>query len=198
MLGRVAVIVDVRLLLRCLLQPSLSVYALFCVKPTQQQKESFDVEATNPSEPKRSPARGRPALPPHLKRTHVVEVSLNEGEREQIAEQAKQRSMAPATFLRDLGLGLKLPQAFNGEAFDTSQLDAINKLWLTASRLCKTLTPLASNWNQLAHHANTGRFQEASVILQANELSPLVQSLKQLEAEASRLLKAIITAGDTP
>ncbi|TWU00466.1 hypothetical protein Pla108_14170 [Botrimarina colliarenosi] len=144
---------------------------------------------------KRSPA-GRPPLPPHLKRSHVLEVAVNDHERAQLVQQAQRRGLAPSAFVRDRALGLKLPRAVARDGFDAGQLDALNKLWLTASTLRKELAPLANNCNQLAHQANAGRFGEAAVLLAMQELTPLVERLRQIESEAARLLQTVTVRDD--
>lgn len=143
-----------------------------------------------------APPKGRPALPPHEKRSHVVEVSLNERERARLADLARSRGLAPAAYLRQRGLSLRLPKPLASGKVDPDRLDAIDRLWLTACRLRKELSPIGNNLNQLAHHANAGRYQAAAVELALQDLAPLVERLRVLETEAAQLLAGLVERDD--
>lgn len=143
------------------------------------------------------PPRGRPALPPHEKRSLVVEVAVNEAERARLTRLASARGLPLAVFVRDASLGLPLPRAASAGTLDPAALDAVNKLWLASSAMRRELSPLANNVNQLAHHANAGRYRQPSVELALQEINPLLERLKRLEAEAERLV-ATIAREDEP
>lgn len=141
------------------------------------------------------PPKGRPPLPAHQKRTHVLEVALNDRERARVEEHARRRGLAPSAYLRDRGLGRRLPPAVGGGLVDPDRIDAINKLWLTASAWRQELAPLANNLNQLAHYAHSGRFQDASLAALLADVTPLVERCRALEAEAAALLATLARGG---
>lgn len=140
----------------------------------------------------KSPPKGRPPLAAHEKRSHVVEVALNQGERARLAELAAARGLPPAAYLRERGLAARRRKQVAWQGLDPDRLDALDKLWLAACRLRKELGPIGNNLNQLAHQANAGRYQAATVEQTLQELAPLVERLRGVEAEAARLLAQVL------
>lgn len=151
----------------------------------------------HPRPDNKRPPKGRPPLPAHAKRSYVLEVALNDSERARVEEQAQRRGLAPSAYLRDRGLGRRLPRAASVGSLDPDRIDALNKLWLAASALRRDLAPLANNLNQLTHYAHSGRFQEQSLLSLLSEVSPLVERCRRLEEQAAMLLAAVVQ-GDKP
>lgn len=148
---------------------------------------------TRPFTRAKGPAKGRPPLAPHEKRTHVFEVNVNAPERARLTKLASAVGLPPAVYLRERGLRARLPRAQAIGSLDVETLDAVNKLWLAASRLRKELSPIGNNLNQLAHQANAGRLLEGSVLSALAELSPIVERLRLVDSEAERLLSLVAT-----
>lgn len=140
---------------------------------------------------------GRPRLPDHERRTHEVRVFMNDAEKSRVAARAARLGLKPAVMLREEGVGNPLPAPPAGRAFDAAAIAAISSAWTQASGLRREIRAIGINLNQVAHHANAGKFTPGIADAAIAQVGDLGERLKRLCEQAEAALEAVDKAAES-